>query len=154
MFMDLSSSLDQLRAEEANQKKLMKTNVKIKWNSVVEKIEGDQTVKKIIIKNVKTNDTSELELDGVFVEIGEIPTTEIVSAAGVEINERNFIKVNEKFETNIEGVYAAGDVTGSFAQVVTAASGGAQAATNAYLYLKGGAYGTKIVFDYGEKKVK
>ena len=63
----------------------------------------------------------------------------------------DFIKANDKFETNIEGVYASGDVVGSFAQIVTAASEGAEAATNAYLYLKGGAYGKKIVFDYGEK---
>jgi thioredoxin reductase (NADPH) len=145
---------DQLRAEEVNQKKIVDSSVKIIWNSVIEKIEGDQVVKKIIIKDVKTNETREIELDGIFVEIGEIPTTEIVKSAGVEVNERNFIKVNEKFETNIEGVYAAGDVVGTFAQIITAASDGAQAATNAYLYLKGGAYGTKIVFDYGEKKVK
>jgi thioredoxin reductase (NADPH) len=145
---------DQLRAEEANQKKLMETLVKIIWNSVVEKIEGDNFVNKIIIKNLKTNETKELEIDGVFVEIGEIPTTEIVKSAGVEVNEKNFIRVNEKFETNIPGVFAAGDVIGSFAQIVTAAAEGAEAATNAYLYLKGGAYGTKITFDYGEKKVK
>jgi thioredoxin reductase (NADPH) len=145
---------DQLRAEEANQKKLMNTPVKIIWNSVVEKVEGDQAVKKIIIKNVNTNETSEIEIDGVFVEIGEIPTTDLVKSAGVDVDERNFIKVNDKFETSIEGVYAAGDVTGSFAQIVSAAAGGAEASTNAYLYLKGGAYGTKIVFDYGEKKAK
>jgi len=142
---------DQLRAEEANQKKLKESTVKIVWNSVIEKIEGNETVKKIIIKNVNTNETKELEIDGVFVEIGEIPTTEIVKAAGIEVNENNFIKANDKFETNIEGVYASGDVVGSFAQIVTAASEGAEAATNAYLYLKGGAYGKKIVFDYGEK---
>ena len=145
---------DQLRAEEANQKRLMETSVKIIWNSVVEKIEGDNFVNKIIIKNVKTNETKELEIDGIFVEVGEIPTTEIVKAAGVELTENNFIKVNEKFETNIPGVFAAGDVVGSFAQIATAAAEGAEAATNAYLYLKGGTYGTKITFDYGEKKVK
>lgn len=145
---------DQLKAEEVNQKKIVESPVKIIWNSVVEKIEGDNVVKKIIIKDVNTNETKELEIDGVFVEIGEIPTTDIMSAAGIEVNERNFIKVNDKLETNIEGVYAAGDVTGSFAQIVTAAASGAEAATNAYLYLKGGAYGTKITFDYGEKKAK
>jgi len=143
---------DQLRAEEANQEQLKKSSVKIIWNSVIEKIEGDKFVNKIIIKNVKTNETKELGLDGIFVEIGEIPTTEIVKAAGVEVNEKNFVIVNKKFETNIPGVYAVGDVTGSFAQIVTAAAEGAEAATNSYLYLKGGVYGTKITFDYGEKK--
>lgn len=142
---------DQLRAEEANQEQLKKTSVKIIWNSVVEKIEGDNFVKKITIKNVNTNEKTELDIDGVFVEVGEVPTTEIVRAAGVEINEKNFIKVNDKFETNIPGVFAAGDVTGSFAQIIVAAAEGAEAATNAYLYLKGGVYGAKPP-DYGEKK--
>jgi len=145
---------DQLRAEESNQEQLKKSSVKIIWNSVVEKLEGDKFVNKIIIKNVKTNETKELEIDGIFVEIGEIPTTELVKAAGVEVNEKNFVVVNKKFETNIPGVYAVADVTGSFAQIVTAAAEGAEAATNAYLYLKGGVYGTRITFDYGEKKVK
>ncbi len=143
---------DQLRAEEANQENLKKSAVKIIWNSVVDKIEGDNFVNKIIIKDVNTNETKELEIDGVFVEIGEIPTTEIMKAAGVEINEKNFINVNDNFETNIQGVFAAGDVTGSFAQIVVAAAEGAEAATNAYLFLKGGVYGEKKPADYGEKK--
>ena len=142
---------DQLRAEEANQEHLKKSNVKIIWDSVVEKIEGDKFVKKIIIKNVNTNEKTELKIDGIFIEVGEIPTTEIVKAAGVDINEKNFVKVNEKFETNIQGVFAAGDVTGSFAQIVVAVAEGAEAATNAYLYLKGGFYGERRP-DYGEKK--
>lgn len=143
---------DQLRAEEANQENLKKSSVKIIWNSVVDRIEGDKFVNKIIIKDVNTNETKELAVDGVFVEIGEIPTTEIVKAAGVEINDKNFIKVNDKFETNIPGVFAAGDVTGSFAQIVVAAAEGAETATNAYLFLKGGVYGEKKPTDYGEKK--
>ena len=143
---------DQLRAEEVNQKKLEKANVKIIWNSVVEKIEGDKLVKKIIIKNVNTNEKTELAVNGVFIEVGEVPTTEIVKTAGIEINEKNFIKVNENFETNIAGVFAAGDVTGSFAQIVVAAAEGAEAATNAYLFIKGGVYGEKKPADYGEKR--
>jgi len=142
---------DQLRAEEVNQKKLEKAKIKIIWNSVVEKINGDKFVKKIIIKNVNTNEKTELAVDGVFIEVGEVPTTEIVKTAGIEINEKNFIKVNENFETNLPGVFAAGDATGSFAQIVVAAAEGAEAATNAYLFIKGGVYGEKRP-DYGEKK--
>jgi thioredoxin reductase/intein/homing endonuclease len=143
---------DQLRAEEISQKNLEKAKVKIILNSVVEKIEGDKFVKKIIINNVNTNDKTELAVDGVFIEVGEVPTTEIVKSAGVEINEKNFIKVDDKFQTNIPGVFAAGDVTGSFAQIVVAAAEGAEATTNVYLFLKGGFYGEKKPADYGEKK--
>ena len=143
---------DELRAEEVNQKKLKKSKVKIIWNSVVDKIEGDKLVKRIIIKDVNTNKTKGLAIDGVFIEIGEIPTTEIVKAAGIEVNDKNFIKVNQNFETNLPGVFASGDVTGSFAQIIVAAAEGAEAATNAYLYLRGGVYGEKKPADYGEKK--
>lgn len=143
---------DQLRAEEANQKILEKSKVKIIWNSVVDKIQGDKFVDKIIIKDVNTNETKELAVDGVFIEIGEVPTTEIMKTAGIEINEKNFIKVNEKLETNIPGVFAAGDVTGAFAQIIVADAQGAEAATNTYLFLKGGVYGERKPPDYGEKK--
>lgn len=143
---------DQLRAEETNQKKLEKSKVKVIWNSIVEKIEGDKLVKKIIINDVNSNKKTELAVDGVFIEIGEIPTTELVKAAGVEVNEKNFIVVNKNFETNLKGVFAAGDVTGSFAQIIVAAANGAEAATNTYLYLRGGVYGEKKPADYGEKK--
>jgi thioredoxin reductase/intein/homing endonuclease len=143
---------NQLRAEEANQENLRKSSVKIIWNSVVEKIEGDKLVNKIIIKNVNTNEKKEIAVDGAFIEVGEIPTTELVKAAGVEVNEKNFIKVDDKFQTNIPGVFASGDVTGSFAQIIVAAAEGAEAATNAYLYLRGGVYGEIKPADYGEKK--
>lgn len=143
---------DALRAEEKNQENLKKTPVKIIWDSVVERIEGDSNVKKIILKNTKTEETSELEVDGVFIDVGEIPTTDLFKSAGIEVNESNFITVNDKQETNIPGVYAAGDVTGSLAQIVTAAAGGADAAMNAYLFIKGGFYGDKKPLDYGEKK--
>ena len=142
---------DQLRAEETNQENLKKSNVKIIWNSVVERIDGDKLVRKIILKNVNTSEKQELAVDGVFIEVGEVPTAEIAKSQGIKINEKNFIIVNDKFETNLPGVYAAGDVTGSMAQIITAAAGGADAATEAYLYLRGGVYGPKPL-DYGVKK--
>jgi thioredoxin reductase (NADPH) len=142
---------DQLRAEETNQENLKKSKVKIIWNSVVEKIDGDSLVRKIILKNVNTEEKQEIMLDGVFIEVGEVPTTEVAKSLGIDINDKNFIKVGSKFETNIPGVYAAGDVTGSMAQIITAAAGGADAATEAYLYMKGGVYGPKPL-DYGVKK--
>lgn len=143
---------DRLRAEEANQKKLKKAKVKIILNSCIEKIQGDKFVKKIVIKDVNTDKRTELAIDGVFIEGGEIPTTEIVKAAGVDIDEKNFIKVNDKFETNIPGVFASGVVTGAFSQIVIATSQGAETATNVYLYLSGGFYGENKPSDYGGRK--
>jgi thioredoxin reductase (NADPH) len=143
---------DQLRAEETNQEKMKASGVKMVWNSVVESIEGDSVVRKLILKDVNTNKTQELPIDGVFIEVGEIPTTELMKSAGIDVNEKNFIKVNGKYETSISGVYAVGDVTGALAQIITAAAGGADAATNAYLFIKGGFYGSKAPLDYGAKK--
>lgn len=142
---------DQLRAEETNQERLKSSNVKIIWNSTVEKIDGDKLVTKILVKDVNTEKITEIAVDGVFIEVGEIPTTELVKSAGVEINDKNFISVNSRHETNLPGVYAVGDVTGSLAQIIVAAAGGADAATNAYLFIKGGVYG-KAPMDYGAKK--
>ena len=143
---------DRLRAEEANQDKLKKAKVKIILNSCIEKIQGDKFVKNIVIKNVNTDKRTELAIDGVFIEGGEVPTTEIVKAAGVDIDEKNFVKVNDKFETNIPGVFASGVVTGAFSQIVIATSQGAETAANVYLYLKGGFYGENKPADYGGKK--
>jgi thioredoxin reductase (NADPH) len=141
---------DQLRAEEANQEKLKKTKIQFIWNSVIEKIEGEKFVKSITIRNTVTNQVTTMPIDGVFIECGEIPTTEIVKLAGVEVNDANFIKVNGKYETNIKGVFAAGVVTGSISQIVIAAGEGAIAATSAYMFLKGD--GKASAIDYGAKK--
>jgi len=144
---------DKLRADEHNQKKLFDSTVKVIWDTVVEKVEGDEMVKNIKIKNVKTEEIKDLPLEGVFIEIGYIPSTEIMESAGVEIDENKYIKVNQLCETNIEGVFAAGDVTGGFAQIVTAAAQGAIAATTAYFYIqkKAGESKRKDVVDWGHK---
>lgn len=139
---------DKLRAEEANQEQLFKTKTKIIWDTTVNEIQGDNVVKKIKIKNVKTNEEKEVEVDGVFIEVGMIPSVEIAKKSGVEANEKNYIKVNRKQETNIKGVYAAGDITGALPQIISAGGEGATAATNAYFFLKG-IYGRKV--DWGEK---
>jgi len=76
-----------------------------------------------------------LDIDGIFIVTREIPLMKILSKAGLEI-EGNYIKVNNKQETNIEGVYAAGDCTCGGAQVVIAAGEGAKAAINAAAYIK------------------
>ncbi|NOZ82192.1 MAG: thioredoxin-disulfide reductase [Candidatus Micrarchaeota archaeon] len=137
---------DSLRAEEANQKKLFESDINILWDSVVERINGDEKVESVVIKNVKTGETREFETAGIFIEIGMVPTVELAKKSGVETDERNFIKVNRKLETNVKGVYAAGEITGCIPQIVVAAGEGAVAATNAYFYLKG-VYGKKT--DWG-----
>lgn len=82
---------------------------------------------------------AELSLDGVFVEIGGVPGTDLVAGLGVEINEKKFIKVKTDMSTNIPGLFAAGDiadVAGEFQQIVMAAAEGARAALSVFKYLK------------------
>ncbi len=139
---------DSLRAEESNQRKLRESDVKIIWNSVVQKILGSERLEGLELRNVKTGEISVLKVDGVFIEIGMVPTTELARAAGVKLREDGYIEVNEKMETSLEGVFAAGEVTGCVPQIVVAAGQGAVAATSAYLFLKG-VYGKKA--DWGKK---
>lgn len=133
---------DVLRAEEANQKKLEESGVKLVLNSVVEEILGEETIQKIKVKNIKTNEVSELNVSGVMIEVGQIPTTELAKKAGIKTNEKNFIIVNKNMETNIPGVFAAGDVTGTLAQITNSVGQGSVAATNAYFYIKKPEYKT------------
>jgi len=115
-----------------------KPNVEIILNTVVTEIKGDKLVKSILTKNVKTGETKELNVNGVFVEIGFEPPTDFARANGLETDAMGYIKVDEWMRTNIQGVFAAGDCTGmwlGFRQVITSASQGAVAAHSAFRYL-------------------
>lgn len=129
---------DQLRAEEMLQKRIMDSDIEIKWDSLPDEIIGDKFVKAIKIKNKKTEKTSELKVDGIFVEIGSVPVTEVLKDLKVEVNEGGFVVVNQEKETSVPGVFAAGDITnGSLKQNITASADGAKAATSAYRFIKG-----------------
>ena len=105
------------------------------YNSVVEKIEGNGMVENLVIKNVKTGELSNLPVAGVFMFVGQKPEDECVRGL-VEAEEGGWIITNEKMETSVEGIFAAGDVRSKFLrQVITAASDGAVAAMAASSYL-------------------
>ena len=109
------------------------------WDSELKEIVGDDdplNVKSINIKNTKTNETSSIELDGVFVAIGHDPATQIFRDQ-VEMDEDGYIITKpDSTLTNVEGVYAAGDVKDKiYRQAVTAAGMGCMAALEAEKYL-------------------
>lgn len=109
--------------------KLAEDNPKIEpvFNSEIKEIKGANMVKSVVL-----NDGSELEVQGVFVEIGSDPNTKLAEELGVTL-ERGYIVVDKFQKTNIPGVFAVGDVTNSpLKQVVTAAASGAIAAKSAY----------------------
>jgi thioredoxin reductase (NADPH) len=119
---------DQLRAEDAYKNEAVEKGVKIIFNSHVESIVGDQNVKSITLNNVKSGEKTKLEVDGVFISIGEEPQNHFAKELGVKLDERGFIIVDKQQRTNVKAVYAAGDITGGLRQVVTACAEGAIAA--------------------------
>ncbi len=115
-----------------------KPNVEIILNSTVTEIKGEKLVNKAVVKNLKTGETRELDVNGVFVEIGFEPPVEFARSNGIETDERGYIRVDEWMRTNIEGIFAAGDCTGlwlGFRQVITATAQGAVASHAVYSYL-------------------
>ena len=131
---------DSLRAEKLLQKKLMDNKkIEIIWNSVVEEVIGDQepkNVKGIKIKNVKSNKVEELKIDGLFIAIGHDPATSLFKDQLDMDKEGYLITKPDSTETNIPGVFAAGDVKDKiFRQAVTAAGMGCMAALEAEKFL-------------------
>lgn len=105
------------------------------WNSTVEDIIGESEVTGLRLKNVKTGETKEIAVDGVFIAIGTTPNSGIVKDK-VELNEAGYIITDENMQTNIFGVYAAGDIREkALRQVVTSVSDGAVAAYMAEKYI-------------------
>ena len=119
---------DTLRAEDAYKNEAVEKGVIIIYDTHVESINGDQNVTYLDIHNVKTGEKSKLEVDGVFISIGEEPQNHFAKELGVKLDERGFIIVDKEQRTNVKGIYAAGDITGGLRQVVTACAEGAIAA--------------------------
>lgn len=122
---------NEIAAKEAYQ------NPKIKfiWNSTLQEIKGTDTVESLIIKNVVSGQCEEVKADGIFFFVGMVPQTEIVKDL-VQCDEKGYILVNEKKETNVCGIYAIGDCTQTYLrQVVTSAADGAIAATASERYI-------------------
>ncbi len=131
---------DSLRAEKLLQQKLMENKkIEIIWDTVIEEVIGDKKPKNVTglkIKNVKTNKTKELKIDGLFIAIGHDPATELFKNQLEMDNEGYLITKPDSTATNIPGVYAAGDVKDkTFRQAVTAAGMGCMAALEAEKFL-------------------
>jgi len=111
------------------------SNVQIIWDTVVEEINGSNKVESIKIRNLKTNELKQLEVDGVFIFIGFETKLDIFKDF-VDLDEYGFIITDRDMRTKTEGIFAAGDVrSGSEKQLVTSASDGAIAAIRAFEYV-------------------
>ena len=128
---------NELRADKIVQERAFK-NEKIEfiWDSVVKEIKGDDLVHTAVLENVKTQEISNLQVNGVFPYIGMTPNIESISGQ-VEQDANGFIITDETMRTSVEGVYAVGDVRKTpLRQVITAAADGAVGAVYAVKYLE------------------
>jgi len=131
---------DSLRSEKILQDRLFKNNkINFLWNKTVREFIGKEnpnTLQKLILSDVKTNETSEIDVEGAFIAIGHDPTTSLFKSQLNMDNENYIITKPDSTATNIDGVYAAGDVKDKkFRQAVTAAGMGCMAALEAVEYL-------------------
>lgn len=125
---------DALRADALLSERITKSTVKILWDTVVTDLVGSPRLQSLNVKNVKTGETSSVRVDGFFIAAGRKPASEGLS--GVALDESGYILTDDEMRTNIDGVFAAGDVRRkSLRQVVTAAADGALAAENAVKYV-------------------
>ncbi len=129
---------DEFRASKAMQQRIFDSpNAEPLWNKVVIDVLGDDVITGVLLEDTVTGEESTLDLRGLFVAIGHTPTTEFLDESGVELDDKKYIKLNTRSsKTNIEGVFAAGDVADPhYRQAISAAGMGCQAAIDAEHYL-------------------
>lgn len=127
---------DELRAAAVLQKEVMELpNVEILWDTVAERIEGEDRVQALLLKNVKTGEKKELSVDGVFVAVGIIPSGDVLEGMAKH-DEKGYLIAGEDCTTSTPGIFAAGDVRKKkLRQIVTAVADGANAVTSVLDYL-------------------
>ncbi|MGD1838132.1 MAG: thioredoxin-disulfide reductase [Nitrososphaeraceae archaeon] len=118
------------------QKAFGNEKISFRWNTIVEDIIGNNKVEGVRIKNIITEQSSNIRTDGIFVAIGHRPNTDLFKGQ-IELDERGYIKKYEESKTNIDGVFVAGDVYDyKYRQAVTAAGSGCKAALDVIKYLE------------------
>ena len=123
---------DEFRAQKHLQDKIKENEIPTILNATVEEIKGDMLVESVILKDTKTGKLSEHPTNGVFISIGYTPHTELAKQLGINLDESGHIITDKNQKTNIDHVYAIGDVCVGLKQWVVACGEGAVAATSAY----------------------
>ncbi|MDD2230180.1 MAG: thioredoxin-disulfide reductase [Candidatus Cloacimonetes bacterium] len=123
---------DSLRAQKIIQERAFKNpKMEFIWDSVVQEIQGEGKVRELEIFNRKTNQISHLPVDGIFIYVGILPNNELLESR-IELDSAGFVLTDETMHTNVQGIFAAGDIRHTvLRQVVTATSDGAIAAWSA-----------------------
>lgn len=127
---------DEFRAQKRLQDQIMEAEIPTILNATVEEIKGDMLVESVILKDTQTGELRELPTNGIFVSVGYIPHTELANQLDVNLDESGHIIIDKKQKTNVDHVYAIGDVCVGLKQWVVACGEGAVAATSAFEDLK------------------
>ncbi len=129
---------DSLRASKIMQERyLSQPNAEVVWNKTVVDVLGDERITGVVLEDTVTGERSEMEVAGLFIAIGHTPATKFIEDAGIELEDTGYIKLGgHSSATNIDGVFAAGDVADSeYRQAITAAGMGCMAALDAERWL-------------------
>ncbi|MEM7816094.1 MAG: FAD-dependent oxidoreductase [Candidatus Aenigmatarchaeota archaeon] len=130
---------EDLRAEPITKKRIAENRkIEIIYKTVVRELKGRERLESVILDT--EGKQKELKIDGLFIEIGSVPSTVILKELGVETTEEGYIKVREDMSTNVPGIFAVGDITNAcnnFKQIITAVAEGGIAANSIFRYLKG-----------------
>ena len=126
----------ELRASKVMQERALNNEkIKFHWDSAVTEIKGDQKMQQAVLKNLKTNEETTLDAGGLFVAIGHEPNTQLFKGQ-IDLDEEGYVVLKNKTNTNVEGIFAAGDVHDrSYRQAITAAAFGCMAAIDVDKYL-------------------
>ncbi len=129
---------DSFRASKLMQDRILNApNAKVLWNKAVVDVIGSEKIEAVMLEDTVTKERSRLDVKGLFIAIGHSPATKFLKGAGLEFDEAGYVKLRQRNSyTNIEGVFAAGDVSDStYRQAVTAAGMGCQAALDCERWL-------------------
>jgi thioredoxin reductase (NADPH) len=131
---------EELRAEPITKKRIdQNKKIEVIYSTVVKELKGSNRLESVVLDT--NGKARELPMDGLFIEIGSVPTTVIFKDLGVEVTPEGYIRTKEDMSTNVPGIFAAGDITtacNGFKQIITAAAEGAVAANSIFKYIKKG----------------
>ena len=123
---------NQLRADKHLQESVIQHKIPILWDTVVDEIVEGNEVTAVRLRDLKTGKVHTKPVSGVFVAVGEVPSSQLAAELGLDMDPGGFITVDRSFRTNVAFVYAAGDVSGGIRQIVAAVHGGAAAALSCF----------------------
>ena len=126
----------EFRASKAMQQKVLNDpKIKVIWDTEVTEVKGEQKLEKVVLKNTRTNEVKEMELDGLFVAIGHTPSS-MVFKGKIDLDEKGYVIANDKTKTSVPGIFVGGDVEDThYKQAITASAFGCMAAMDTLNYL-------------------